>query len=229
MSSEQPGRDENGLLSATAHALPPLLRSHSIMVDKENVEDDEEFNQENEKNGEIEGEIIESSKPNEENGRANTGKGDMKDSDNAISETDTNEGKTETSAENNESEQVESASEHQEKLETDSTSENLEKADQEKGAFDSNDKTQQENKTDQKSEENEKLNETKEDSTEKTDKEKAKPAKTPEPHLKIESSISLKLRNKVKVRVSPIWTPKNKRANASLIYLYFRNVSLELD
>lgn len=38
-------------------------------------------------------------------------------------------------------------------------------------------------------------------------------------------SVALKISNKVKVYYPAAWTPANKRANASLIYLYFRTVS----
>lgn len=35
----------------------------------------------------------------------------------------------------------------------------------------------------------------------------------------------VKTKNQVKVKIPPIWTPSEKRANAALIYLYFRPVS----
>lgn len=36
---------------------------------------------------------------------------------------------------------------------------------------------------------------------------------------------SIKGKNKIEVKIPPIWTPSEKRANAALIYLYFRSVS----
>lgn len=35
----------------------------------------------------------------------------------------------------------------------------------------------------------------------------------------------VKTKNQIKVKIPPIWTPSEKRANAALIYLYFRPVS----
>lgn len=37
----------------------------------------------------------------------------------------------------------------------------------------------------------------------------------------------VKKKNQIKVQIPPIWTPTEKRANAALIYLYFRSVSLQ--
>lgn len=36
---------------------------------------------------------------------------------------------------------------------------------------------------------------------------------------------SILTKNKIEIKIPPIWTPTDKRANAALIYLYFRSVS----
>lgn len=36
---------------------------------------------------------------------------------------------------------------------------------------------------------------------------------------------SILTKNKIEIKIPPIWTPSDKRANAALIYLYFRSVS----
>lgn len=36
---------------------------------------------------------------------------------------------------------------------------------------------------------------------------------------------SILAKNKIEIKIPPIWTPIDKRANAALIYLYFRSVS----
>lgn len=42
----------------------------------------------------------------------------------------------------------------------------------------------------------------------------------------IEHTMSLiVVKNKIEIKIPPIWTPSDKRANAALIYLYFRSVS----
>lgn len=42
----------------------------------------------------------------------------------------------------------------------------------------------------------------------------------------IEQTMSSILsKNKIEIKIPPIWTPTDKRANAALIYLYFRSVS----
>lgn len=40
-------------------------------------------------------------------------------------------------------------------------------------------------------------------------------------------STEQKTKNRTKVKIPPIWTPKDSRTNAAFIYLYFRNVSIE--
>lgn len=205
VSSEQPGRDENGLVSASARPLPPMLRSHSIMTDKENVdEDDDVTNQENGKTIEQTDEICEGSKNDDES--KNNGE-DSVSTEKTNGETEANEV---TFAENADSENTN----------TDTLTENHEKLEEENVVLDSNNEGQQENDMNVKPDENEN-----EKITEQDDKEKKVPVSVPDSRVSIETLFYLKSANKVKVRISPIWTPKNRRANASLIYLYFRNVS----
>lgn len=72
-------------------------------------------------------------------------------------------------------------------------------------------------------------NENSNEKIEKSEETKSSERTTPVTPVTSVTPIALvKKKNQIKVQIPPIWTPTEKRANAALIYLYFRSVSLQV-
>lgn len=72
-------------------------------------------------------------------------------------------------------------------------------------------------------------NENSNEKIEKSEETKSSERTTPvTPATSVTPIALFKKKNHIKVQIPPIWTPTEKRANAALIYLYFRSVSLQV-
>lgn len=72
-------------------------------------------------------------------------------------------------------------------------------------------------------------NENSNEKIEKSEETKSSERTTPvTPATSVKPIALVKKKNQIKVQIPPIWTPTEKRANAALIYLYFRSVSLQV-
>lgn len=72
-------------------------------------------------------------------------------------------------------------------------------------------------------------NENSNEKIEKSEETKSSERTTPvTPATSVTPIALVKKKNQIKVQIPPIWTPTEKRANAALIYLYFRSVSLQV-
>lgn len=236
VSNEQPGKDENGLTSINAHPLPSLLRWHSIFVDKENCDDyddekDEETYSNNKKSNNDSSKNPEkqtNESKTEESNEANVEK------DSEIIDHSRNTNETETITGEKEPECLETAIQADENNIT-SPAQEIVDAENEKCTAETQNDATEPTEHSEKTDDTEKARKSPEDlakgeNRNKTqndlmkEKEHGNHSDTSKPGSRTDTPASLRIGDKIKVRVSPIWTPKNKRANAALIYLYFRNV-----
>lgn len=145
---------------------------------------------------------IETEKPIEEPMHEEDGAdGDNEGNDGEEEKDDTKKESTDDIADGNDADQSETATEEQENTQTNDTDEHP---------------TENERNTETSPENNDES----ERKSNKNDETKSSARTTP-----ITPITTIKRKNQIEIKIPPIWTPSEKRANAALIYLYFRTVS----